>query len=329
MCRSRLGLGLLLLASCTAGNEPAMPGVPGPAPRDARNATPADSSPHIDERPVPMSMSDAPSITDVVPAVDAERILDGSSDPAPVPQDLVADLPADLGSDPPPVATGYNPCPPKGQPCRALPVGDSLTQGAGSRGGGYRRELFRQAVAHGQSVTFVGSRASGPATLEGVPFPRGHEGYGGYTIQGVGDVLRMNNTIATYKPDIVMLEIGTNNGLRRAGANVAAALAALGALMDQILAADDHLLLIVAQITPNRSEPGLAQIPAFNRGIPALVAARAAAGKHVAIVDIYKFFVADPNWKQAYLAGNDVHPNDAGYDAMGRGWYSALGPLLR
>jgi hypothetical protein len=24
-----------------------------------------------------------------------------------------------------------------------------------------------------------------------------------------------------------------------------------------------------------------------------------------------------------------VHPIDAGYDAMGRGWYSALGPLLR
>jgi lysophospholipase L1-like esterase len=83
------------------------------------------------------------------------------------------------------------------------------------------------------------------------------------------------------------------------------------------------------QITPNKSEPGISQIAAFNRGIPALVAARAAAGKHIAIVDIHEFFVADPNWKTDYLPSNDVHPVDAGYDAMGTGWYSALGPLLR
>src|SRR3954468_6544737 len=34
----------------------------------------------------------------------------------------------------------YDPCPPKGTPCVALPLGDSITQGAGSPapGGGYR-----------------------------------------------------------------------------------------------------------------------------------------------------------------------------------------------
>jgi lysophospholipase L1-like esterase len=95
------------------------------------------------------------------------------------------------------------------------------------------------------------------------------------------------------------------------------------------LAADARLLLIVAQITPNKTEEGIANIKAYNAGIPAVVAARAAAGKHVVTVDIYKWFVANPNWKVDYLPTSDVHPNDAGYDAMGRGWYSALGPLLR
>ena len=75
--------------------------------------------------------------------------------------------------------------------------------------------------------------------------------------------------------------------------------------------------------------PDPAQVQAFNRGIPAIVAARAAAGKHIAIADIHGFFVANPTWRTDYLPTNDVHPVDAGYDAMGRGWYSVLGPLLR
>src|SRR6185436_10116487 len=188
------------------------------------------------------------------------------------------------GPDGPPSAS-YDPCPPKGKACVALPLGDSLTQGAGSSGGGYRRELFRQAVAHGQSVTFVGSAASGPAMLDGVPvpFPRRHEGHGGFTIGNLSDWLTAHNTIATYKPDIVMLEIGTNNGLRHPGANIPAALNALGAIIDQILAADSHLLLIVAQITPSSTAEGIMNVAAYNAGIPAVVAARARPGTHIAV----------------------------------------------
>ena len=244
--------------------------------------------------------------------------------------DVAPDRAPDSNPGPDGPAAAYDPCPAKGKPCVALPLGDSLTQGAGSSGGGYRRELFRLVVAKGQSVTFVGSAASGPTMLPGVPvpFPRNHEGHGGFTIQDISTWITDHDTIATYKPDIVMLEIGTNNGLRHPGANIPAALAALGALVDQILAADSHLLLIVAQITPNKTPEGIMNIAAFNAGIPALVAARAKAGKHITIVDIHKAFTANPNWMTDYLPDSDVHPNDAGYDAMGRGWYTALGPLL-
>jgi lysophospholipase L1-like esterase len=227
--------------------------------------------------------------------------------------------------------SSYDPCPPKGQACVVLPLGDSLTQGAYSSGGGYRRELFREVVAHGQSVTFVGSQAAGPAMLDGVavPFPRHHEGHGGYTIEDISTWLTQNNTIATYKPDVVLLHIGTNNGLRHPGPNIPSVLTALGKLIDQIVDADPHLLVIVAQIIPSKSADGVANIATYDAGIPAVVAARAAAGKHVIVADIHSFFVADPNWKTDYLPTSDVHPIDAGYDAMGRGWYSVLGPLLR
>jgi lysophospholipase L1-like esterase len=209
-----------------------------------------------------------------------------------------------------------------------LPLGDSLTQGAGSSGGGYRRELFRQVVAHGQGITFVGSAASGPAMLDGVPvpFPRAHEGHGGFTIQALATWITDHSTIATYHPDVVLLEIGVNNGLRHPGANIPAVLDALGALIDQILAADSHLMLLVAQITPDKTQ--VAEAQAYNAGIPAVVASRAAAGKHVATADIYSAFTANPAWMTEYLPGSPVHPVDAGYDAIGRGWYAALAPLL-
>jgi lysophospholipase L1-like esterase len=333
---------LTLVAGCSGtGGESSPPpagGAPGPGGRGgtpARDASSVGGGGGSNSAGGSGGSGGGSSAADATPAhpLDSSQASDATADSTSVTADVAPEPAPDASSGPDqgPGVSGYNPCPPKGRPCVALPLGDSLTQGAGSSGGGYRRELFRQAVSHGQSVTFVGSGASGPAMLPGVPvpFPRAHEGHGGFNIQGIADLIRQNNTIAGLKPDIVMLQIGVNNGLRRPGANVPAVLNALGALIDQILAADSHLLLIVAQITPNKTDLGVGQIQAFNRGIPALVAARAAAGKHIAIVDIYKFFTANPNWKNDYLPSNDVHPNDAGYDAMGRGWYSALGPLLR
>jgi lysophospholipase L1-like esterase len=229
-------------------------------------------------------------------------------------------------------AIPYDPCPPKGTPCVALPLGDSITQGAGSPapGGGYRVELFHQAVSHGQSVRFVGSGANGPTEVDMVPFPRAHEGHGGFTIEQISDLITTNETIRTYKPDIVMLELGTNNvrSANDAGADqIPQALAALGAIVDKILAADSHLYLIVAQITPTQNDASEGRVRMYNAGIPALVQARAAAGKHIAIVDVFSRFVANPDYRTAYF-GSEVHPNGAGYVVLGDAWYSAVGPLL-
>ena len=224
---------------------------------------------------------------------------------------------------PPPAA--YNPCPPKA--CALLPLGDSLTQGAGSSGGGYRVELFRQAVTHGKSFTTVGSAANGPAEIDGVPFPKRHEGHGGFTIGDISTWITDHDTLAMYKPDVVLLSLGTN-GLKYATSNVPDQLKQLGALVDKIIASDPHLLVIVAQIIPMNTDVGTKNVMAYNAGIPALVKERLAAGKHVGLANIYAGFVANPNWKTEYLP-NGLHPVDAGYAAMGKAWYGAIGPLLR
>ena len=56
--------------------------------------------------------------------------------------------------------------------------------------------------------------------------------------------------------------------------------------------------------------------------------ARADAGKHIVLVDMFSAFTVDATYKTRLLS-DFLHPNDAGYEVMGRTWYPALSPHLR
>ena len=60
----------------------------------------------------------------------------------------------------------YNPCPTNGDPCKVLPLGDSITFGINYEGS-YRVELFKKAVTASQNITFVGTQTNGPAMAPG------------------------------------------------------------------------------------------------------------------------------------------------------------------
>ncbi len=75
-------------------------------------------------------------------------------------------------------SVGFDPCPATGN-CKVLPLGDSITAGAGAQpgdNGGYRVELFTKALANSKHITFVGSQTSGPTTVGGQTFPRKSRG---------------------------------------------------------------------------------------------------------------------------------------------------------
>jgi lysophospholipase L1-like esterase len=91
----------------------------------------------------------------------------------------------------------------------------------------------------------------------------------------------------------------------------------LGNLIDQITADAPKALVVVAQIGPSNDDARTALIKAYNDGIPAVVQARVAAGKHVAMVDMFTPFVSNPNYKTALLS-DEVHPNPAGYVILGQ-----------
>jgi lysophospholipase L1-like esterase len=225
-------------------------------------------------------------------------------------------------------SSDYNPCPAKGTPCALMPVGDSITFGADATlgynvsNGGYRTHLFDLAHRNGKALTFVGSLSNGPDAVDGVPFPKAHEGHPGWVIVQITDVIV--SAIQTYKPRVITLMIGTND--INADFNPPDAPNRLAKLVDTILATDPQVLLVVAKIVPTQSASENTKVQAYNSAIGDLVATRAAAGKHVALVDMYAAFSVGNT--SNYLSDN-LHPNDAGYTVMAETWFGSIGPLLR
>jgi lysophospholipase L1-like esterase len=227
----------------------------------------------------------------------------------------------------------FNPCLPGGAACRVMPLGDSITDGVGSSapGGGYRLELFHDAVQAHEALTFVGSATdpNGPATLDGKMFPRNHEGHPGYTIDdsattsGISPLV--DQSIAVNHPQIILLMIGTNDVNRNI--DVANAPARLGALLDRLIADAPNALLVVAKITPTPDAGANSVIQTYNDAIARIVQTHAGNGNHVVLVDMYAPFTARANYSTA-LMSDFLHPNDAGYAVMGDVWYGAIRSYL-
>jgi lysophospholipase L1-like esterase len=53
------------------------------------------------------------------------------------------------------------------------------------------------------------------------------------------------------------------------------------------------------------------------------VQTRAGQGKNIIMVDMYKAFTDNANYKTA-LMNDNLHPKDAGYTVMAQTWYDAI-----
>jgi len=227
-------------------------------------------------------------------------------------------------------AGGYSPCPGGGAPCIIMPLGDSITDGYPYEAGGYRVELFHRAVQASRPITFVGRSSNGPATVDGMAFPRGHEGHVGYDIdtdpRNPGITPLVDAVMAMFHPHIVLLQIGTNDV--DVSYDLANAPARLGVLIDKVINDAPNALLLVAQVTPSTDAATNARIMTYNAAIPAVVRQRAAAGKHVAVVDVYSAVVAHADFASA-LMWDDLHPDTDGYTLLGDTWYGAIESVLK
>jgi lysophospholipase L1-like esterase len=223
----------------------------------------------------------------------------------------------------------YEPCPTDGGVCAILPLGDSITFGlcnGGSTGcpGGYRVELFNDAVTDHKKITFVGdpTLANGPAMVDGVAFPPNNVGHSGWTISQIDGLLPGALKWSMQpNPNIVLLHIGTNDFDGIGTMPASSAPMRLGTLIDDIFAGAPNVLLVVAQIVKYPANESA--ITTYNAAIPALVQQRAAQGKHIIMVDMNTGFDVP-----TMLGTDNIHPNLKGYVFMGDTWYAAIKSVL-
>jgi len=182
---------------------------------------------------------------------------------------------------------------------RLMPLGDSITWGVGSStGSGYRGPLWNELTTEGHAPDFVGSGRNGTMSD---PDNEGHSGYRIDQISALADA-----TVDHYRPNVITLEIGTND--LNQDYQVSTAPARLSALISQLTAdAPDATILVGSVIvsTSSTEEPNRA---AFNQQIPGIVQSRQSAGKHVRYVDMSALTASD--------LSDSLHPNDGGYKKM-------------
>ena len=234
----------------------------------------------------------------------------------------------------------FDPCPTNGDPCKVLPLGDSITYGI-NYGGGYRIKLFTHTSTDSKNVTFVGYDTGNPPDSTALSklgnasskWVGKHEGHSGWTIQQDDDLVTGKSTavnssgdggtnytgkkvVADFGPHIVLVHLGTND------LNLGQASGApdrLGTLIDHIVADAPDALVVVAKIIPLPSQAS--GVTTFNNAIPGVVKQRADAGKNVIVVDQFTGIIANTDM-------DSVHPKESGYEKMAVVWYNAIKPYL-
>lgn len=217
---------------------------------------------------------------------------------------------------------------------KIMPLGDSITNGF-SVAGAYRNQLCNLLAANNLSsyVDFVGSQKTGTG------YDNDNEGHSGWAIAAIpasGDIegkgrkgltTDIDNWMKTYSPDIVLLQIGTNDILSLYDLNNAPA--RLETLVNKVLAKlPERGTLYIAKI------PYIAENAAYNK-----------TGKSQAelnaIVDTYNNSVAALAEKKGLTLvdingcitlsdlKDGIHPTAAGYAKMGSLWYNTLEREIR
>ncbi len=263
---------------------------------------------------------------------------------------------------------------------RILAVGDSITDGYINTDNGYRKYLCYYLQQNGIDYDMVGPNNSWSETATynwngtTITYDPAHAGNSGYSIMSysgrtgcyenlfsntyyVGDT--SSNMIAAYAPDIILLQIGTNDLLDarlEAGSGsgditeTTSALERLETLVDEILGNMDSDAVLFVSTIPDidaatrydwlsaysyiygidtyNDIPGLTAkvdecVDAYNAGVEALVAEKQAAGYSVQLGDVHSCID---------IAAGDledgVHPSEQGYARMGAHWAEKITSYL-
>ena len=192
---------------------------------------------------------------------------------------------------------------------RVMPLGDSITDGFSTFRGGYRDNLENLLTDNGIAFDFVGSLQNGPSSLS----DRDHQGHSGFRIDEIAN--SATSWVQAQDPDIVLLLIGTND--MNQNYQVGSAPNRLSTLIDQVLDAAPQSHVVVSTIPPTTKNQVQPRVEAYNAAIPGIVATKIADGQSVSLVDNYSVLTTAD-------LGDNLHPNQGGYDKMAEVWFDEL-----
>lgn len=244
-------------------------------------------------------------------------------------------------------------------------IGDSITDGYTSEYvGSYRKFIYHNLTEMGYTIDMVGAKDDGwtptytdEETGETWEFDNENTGYSGYAIKeysgrsGIYETLISTDCLAKTKPDIVTLQIGTNDVIDNHDIDTAGE--RLEVLVDYILEniPQDATLFIspIPPLDPNRSEvydwfgnyrhsadwseqynDQMAEMNVeislmqYNTQVMALASKKKQEGKNVVFSEA-AFEITDV--KTQLFDG--VHPNNIGYKAMGEKWAETIDKYLK
>ncbi len=239
-------------------------------------------------------------------------------------------------------------------PLQIMPMGDSITQGAGA-GGGYRSPLYASLSAAGFPFQYIGARTDNATTLLTTNNQTHHEGHGSYstdlllgnldastpyggTNEGGYWITGIPGTRAPAYPDVILLMIGTND-IGMWSHTPAETIAYYDQLLTKLVTLRPNARIICASIVPfvlsefEQAYPDKVGVYTnrepnnviFNSMLPGLVASHQTAGHRVQFYDMRQ--KVSPANATTLIGGDGVHPNQAGYNAIASGWFDAMKQL--
>lgn len=214
-------------------------------------------------------------------------------------------------------------------PLRILTLGDSLTYGVNLDLTGneprvaYRQTLSKELIDYFGEVVFVGNVDKYTTTIA-EPYLYRHSGYSGYVIEDVYHVDQhpgikpmVDEMMAKYKPDIVIMMLGTNDlGLALMVKDIIPRWESFVKQVESQL--PENGLLLCSALPPISTTP---KEPTFNEKIQSKIHTLANEGYKIGFVDPHT--PMEPE-EDIFLNSDGVHFNARGYDMIGRIFTDAI-----
>jgi len=199
---------------------------------------------------------------------------------------------------------------------KIMPLGDSITE-AFSPHDSYRYWLWNALKSDGYKVDFVGSMHG---VFDGPPkdtnFDQDHEGHVGWTADQV--LAHLTDWAKTYKPDVVLLHLGTNDMMLRQ--SVSGTVNELSKVIDTLRVANPRVAILFSKLIPNVENQ--AGIDKLNAQIPRLIKSKSTKSSPIYLVD------QTQNFNRVADEYDGIHPDESGEQKIATQYFNTLKLVL-